>query len=90
MELNEKTEVTIPLKVLLSVVGSVVVAAYYAFATQAKIVTLENQINLQKIAFEEYRKQPSRGQLEVALIKKELDSIKDNIKDLQRSKKCFH
>lgn len=86
MELNEKTEVTIPLKLLISIIGSILVAAWYAFATQSKIVTLENQINLQRIAFEEYRKQPSRGQLEVALVKKDIETLKEDIKELQRKK----
>ena len=86
MELNEKTEVTIPLKLLISIIGSILVAAWYAFATQSKIVALENQINLQRIAFEEYRKQPSRGQLEVALVKKDIETLKEDIKELQRKK----
>jgi hypothetical protein len=87
MLLDEKTEITVPLKVLVSVAGSIVVAAWYAFTTQSKIVTLENQINLQKIAFEEYRKQPSRGQLEVALIKKDIESLKTEVAVLKVERK---
>jgi type II secretory pathway pseudopilin PulG len=87
MNIDEKTEITVPLKVLISVIGTIVVAAWYAFTTQAKIVTLENQINLQKIAFEEYRKQPSRGQLEVALVKKDIETLKINIAVLEAERK---
>ena len=87
MNIDEKTEITIPLKILISIISAIVVAAWYAFTTQAKITALENQINLQKISFEEYRKQPSRGQLEVALVKKDIELLKENVKDLQRSKK---
>jgi len=87
MLLDEKTEITVPLKVLVSVTGSIVVAAWYAFTTQSKITTLENQINLQKIAFEEYRKQPSRGQLEVALIKKDIESLKTEVAVLKVERK---
>jgi len=87
MNIDEKTEITVPLKVLISVIGTIVVAAWYAFTTQAKIVTLENQINLQRIAFEEYRKQPSRGQLEVALVKKDIETLKINIAVLEAERK---
>ena len=87
MNIDEKTEITVPLKVLISVIGTIVVAAWYAFNTQAKIVTLENQINLQRIAFEEYRKQPSRGQLEVALVKKDIETLKINIAVLEAERK---
>ena len=87
MNIDEKTEITVPLKVLISVIGTIVVAAWYAFTTQAKIVTLENQINLQKIAFEEYRKQPSRGQLEIALVKKDIEILKINIAVLEAERK---
>ena len=87
MNIDEKTEITVPLKVLISVIGTIVVAAWYAFTTQAKIVTLENQINLQKIAFEEYRKQPSRGQLEIALVKKDIETLKINIAVLEAERK---
>ncbi len=51
---------------------------------------LRNQIQLQKLAFDEYRKQPSRGQLEVALLKKDVENIKLEMKDLQyRNKKWY-
>jgi type II secretory pathway pseudopilin PulG len=87
MNIDEKTEITVPLKVLISIISAIVIAAWYAFTTQAKIVTLENQINLQKIAFEEYRKQPSRGQLEVALVKKDIENLKINIAVLEAERK---
>ena len=87
MNIDEKTEITVPLKVLISIISAIVIAAWYAFTTQAKIVTLENQINLQKIAFEEYRKQPSRGQLEVALVKKDLENIRRDLAVFEAERK---
>ena len=49
VQIDEKTEITVPLKTLISVVSALLVASWYVFATQNKIADLEHA---QKIADE--------------------------------------
>ena len=46
VQIDEKTEVTVPLKTLLSVVSAIVIASWYVFTTQARITDLEHSLML--------------------------------------------
>ena len=46
VQIDEKTEITVPLKTLISVVGFIVVSSWYVFTTQNKIADLEHTVKL--------------------------------------------
>jgi hypothetical protein len=44
VQIDEKTEVTVPLKTLITVVSALLVASWYVSATQNKIADLEHTV----------------------------------------------
>jgi len=81
MKINEETEVTVPLKTLLGVISTLLVAAFYVFTTQARITELEHSIELINHKFDS----PSRAQGEVDLIKKDIEYMRKDIDDIKVS-----
>ena len=86
LEVNEKTEIIIPIKVLISVVGALLVASWYVFNTQDRITNLEHSLKLSDDRFLNYTKQPSRSQTEIEVMKKELEYIQKELNDLKKAK----
>lgn len=86
LEVNEKTEIIIPIKVLISVVGALLVASWYVFNTQDRITNLEHSLKLSDDRFSNYTKQPSRSQTEIEVMKKELEYIQKELNDLKKVK----
>jgi hypothetical protein len=86
VEINEKTEITIPIKTLISIVGCLLVASWYVFTTQNKIADLEHTVKLQDERFISYTKQPGREHLEVQLIKRDLEYLRKEIESFKGKK----
>ena len=81
MKLNENVEITIPLRTIVSVAASLLIASWYVFRTQTRIAELEHKVQLADQRFEQYLTQPSRAQGDVDLLKKDLEYLR---KDLDR------
>jgi len=56
VQIDEKTEVTVPLKTLISVVSAIVIASWYVFTTQTRIADLEHSIKISDERFASYIK----------------------------------
>ena len=67
VQIDEKTEVTVPLKTLISVVSAIVVASWYVFTTQNRIADLEHSIKITDERFANYIKQPGRNTADLDL-----------------------
>lgn len=87
VEINEKTEITVPLKTLLSVVSAIIVASWYVFTTQSRIADLEHNIKLSDERFSHYIKQPGKNNTDIELMKKDLDYLQKEIIELKQKGK---
>ena len=79
MILDEKTEITIPLKLLISVVTFVVISSWYVFTTQNRITDLEHSLKLLEERFVSYTKQPGRNTTDVELLRKDFEYLQKQI-----------
>jgi len=79
MKLNENVEITIPLRTLVSVAASLLIASWYVFRTQTRIAELEHKVQLADQKFEQYLTQPSRAQSELDLLKKDLEYLRKDL-----------
>ena len=86
VQIDEKTEITVPLKTLISVVGFIVVASWYVSATQNKIADLEHTVKLADERFVNYTKQPGRNTTDVELLKKDFEYMQKEIAELKKGK----
>ncbi len=84
VQIDEKTEITVPLKTLISVVSALLVASWYVFNTQNKIADLEHSQKLADERFVSYTKQPGREKMEVELLKKDLEYLRKEVTDLKQ------
>lgn len=87
VQIDEKTEVTVPLKTLISVVSAIVVASWYVFTTQNRIADLEHSIKLSDDRFSNYVKQPGRNTADLELLRKDFDYLRNEVNDLKRKGK---
>jgi enamine deaminase RidA (YjgF/YER057c/UK114 family) len=69
--LDEKTEVTIPLKIIVTIISFVVISSWYVSTTQNRIKDLEHRVEAINEKFDAYKKAPARNQLEVELLTKD-------------------
>jgi len=83
VQIDEKTEVTVPLKTLISVVSAIVIASWYVFSTQTRIADLEHVVRLNDERFISYIKQPGRNTAELELMKKDFDYLHKELNDLK-------
>jgi hypothetical protein len=83
VHIDEKTEVTVPLKTLISVVSTLLVASWYVFTTQNRIGDLEHSIKLSDERFATYIKQPGRNTVDVELLRKDLEYLTNDVKELK-------
>ena len=84
VQIDEKTEITVPLKTLISVVGFIVVASWYVSATQNKIADLEHTVKLADERFVSYTKQPGRNTTDVELLRKDVEYLQKEIAELKK------
>ena len=87
VQIDEKTEVTVPLKTLISVVSAIVIASWYVFTTQARIAELEHSIKLSDERFASYIKQPGRNTAELELLRKDFEYLQKEVVDLKQKGK---
>jgi hypothetical protein len=79
VQIDEKTEVTVPLKLLVSIVSVIVVASWYVFTTQNRIGDLEYAQKMMEERFSNYIKQPGRNTMDVELLKKDVEYLQRQI-----------
>ena len=87
VQIDEKTEVTVPLKTLISVITVVVMASWYVSATQNKIADLEHSANLADERFASYIKQPGRNTTEVELLRKDFEYLRKEVAEIKQKSK---
>jgi hypothetical protein len=83
VQIDEKTEITVPLKTLISVVGFIVVSSWYVFTTQNKIADLEHTVKLADERFASYIKQPGRNTADLELLRKDFEYLRKEVNDLK-------
>ena len=86
VQIDEKTEVTVPLKTLITVVSALLVASWYVSATQNKIADLEHTVKLADERFVSYTKQPGRNTTDVELLRKDVEYMQKEIAELKKGK----
>jgi 5-bromo-4-chloroindolyl phosphate hydrolysis protein len=87
IQIDEKTEVTVPIKTLISIVSALLVASWYMFATQTRIAGLEHTVKLADERFAIYIVQPGRNTTEVELLKKDLEYLRKEIAEIKQKGK---
>ena len=87
VQIDEKTEVTVPLKTLISVVGALLVASWYVSATQNKIADLEHTVKLADERFASYIKQPGRNTTDVELLRKDFEYLRKEVTEIKQKNK---
>jgi hypothetical protein len=87
VQIDEKTEVTVPLKTLISVVSVLLVASWYVSATQNKIADLEHTVKLADERFASYIKQPGRNTTDVELLRKDFEYLRSEVAEIKQKAK---
>ena len=87
VQIDEKTEVTVPLKTLISVVSAIVIASWYVFTTQTRIADLEHSIKLSDERFSSYIKQPGRNTAELELLRKDFEYLRGEVDEIKQKSK---
>ena len=87
VQIDEKTEVTVPLKTLISVVGAIVVASWYVFTTQTRISEIEHTVMLSDERFSSYIKQPGRNTAELELLRKDFEYLQKEVIEIKQKSK---
>jgi hypothetical protein len=87
MTIDEKTEVTIPLKILVSAIAFVVAASWYVSTTQNRIGDLEQSLELLEQKVDTYQTAPGRNTMDVELLKKDSEHQQKEIDELRKGLK---
>ena len=87
VQIDEKTEVTVPLKTLISVVSTIVIASWYVFTTQTRIAELEHTVKLSDERFASYIKQPGRNTAELELLRKDFEYLRSEVAEIKQKSK---
>jgi hypothetical protein len=87
VQIDEKTEVTVPLKTLISVVGAIVIASWYVFTTQNRIADLEHSIKITDERFASYIKQPGRNTADLELLRKDFEYLRNEVTEIKQKSK---
>jgi hypothetical protein len=87
VQIDEKTEVTVPLKTLITVVSALLVASWYVSATQNKIADLEHTVKLNDERFTSYIKQPGRNTTDVELLRKDFEYLRKEVAEIKQKNK---
>ena len=82
--IDEKTEITIPLKIAASSIIFIVVASFYVATTQNRIGDIEHSVELLEQQFESWEKAPGRNTIDVALLRKDIEHLQKEISDLRK------
>ena len=87
VQIDEKTEVTVPLKTLISVVSAIVIASWYVFSTQTRISELEHTVKLNDERFTSYIKQPGRNTADLELLRKDFEYLRSEVAEMKQKSK---
>jgi hypothetical protein len=87
VQIDEKTEITVPLKTLISVVSTIVIASWYVFTTQNRISDLEHTVKLSDERFANYIKQPGRNTAELELLRKDFEYLRSEVAEIKQKSK---
>ena len=87
VQIDEKTEVTVPLKTLISVVSAIVIASWYVFTTQTRISDLEHLVKLSDERFASYIKQPGRNTADLELLRKDFEYLHKEVAEIKQKTK---
>lgn len=87
VQIDEKTEVTVPLKTLISVVSAIVIASWYVFTTQTRIADLEHSIKITDERFANYIKQPGRNTVDLELLRKDFEYLRGEVVEIKQKSK---
>ena len=87
VQIDEKTEVTVPLKTLISVVSAIVIASWYVFTTQTRIADLEHSIKISDERFASYIKQPGRNTADLELLRKDFEYLRNEVAEIKQKSK---
>ena len=87
VQIDEKTEVTVPLKTLISVVSAIVIASWYVFTTQTRIADLEHSVKLADERFASYIKQPGRNTADLELLRKDFEYLRSEVAEIKQKSK---
>lgn len=87
VQIDEKTEVTVPLKTLISVVSAIVIASWYVFTTQTRISDLEHSVKLTDERFASYIKQPGRNTADLELLRKDFEYLRNEVAEIKQKSK---
>ena len=87
VQIDEKTEVTVPLKTLISVVSAIVIASWYVFTTQTRISDLEHSVKLSDERFASYIKQPGRNTADLELLRKDFEYLRNEVAEIKQKSK---
>ena len=87
VQIDEKTEVTVPLKTLISVVSAIVIASWYVFTTQTIIADLEHSVKLSDERFASYIKQPGRNTADLELLRKDFEYLRNEVAEIKQKTK---
>ena len=87
VQIDEKTEVTVPLKILISVVSAIVIASWYVFTTQTRIADLEHSIKISDERFASYIKQPGRNTADLELLRKDFEYLRSEVAEIKQKSK---
>jgi hypothetical protein len=87
VQIDEKTEVTVPLKTLISVVSAIVIASWYVFSTQTRISELEHTVKLNDERFTSYIKQPGRNTADLELLRKDFEYLRNEVAEIKQKSK---
>ena len=87
VQIDEKTEVTVPLKTLISVVSAIVIASWYVFTTQTRIADLEHSVKLSDERFASYIKQPGRNTADLELLRKDFEYLRNEVAEIKQKTK---
>ena len=87
VQIDEKTEVTVPLKTLISVVSAIVIASWYVFTTQTRIADLEHSIKISDERFASYIKQPGRNTADIELLRKDFEYLRSEVAEIKQKSK---
>ena len=82
--IDEKTEITIPLKIAASSIVFIVVASFYVATTQNRIGDLEHSIELLEQKVDTYHNAPGRNTMDVELLKKDIEHLQKEIDQIRK------
>lgn len=87
LQIDEKTEVTVPIKTLISVITALLLGSWYVFTTQSRIASLEHDVAMANERFSSYVKQPGRNTTDIELLKKDFEYLRKEVDEIKQKGK---